>query len=137
MEENKNSIVYRFEIFKGRRDEQGKIIKVKQVGAAYNRIGLKTYAVHLKPFLKDPFYLLPNTKRNEDEPEYVILTREPSKNVGRKFYWSNVGDGRILDGVNKGLLQLQLDVLGVDLFMNLHPANVTELSEATLAECAA
>ena len=128
--------VYRFEIFKGKRDSSGKVVKVKAVGAAYLREGLKTYTVHLKTFLQDKFYLLPNSKP-DTKAEFVILTREPAQFLGKKYFWNNVGAGHLLDGINHGVLQLDWDVLAGDLYMNLHAVNVSETPEATHADVSA
>ena len=128
--------VYRFDIFKGVRSESGKVSKVKSVGAAYLREGLKTYTVNLKTFLNDKFYLLPNSKREYDA-DFVILTREPALNPGRKYFWNNIGDGKVMDGINSGIMRLNWDVFGSDIYMTLHPANVTELPEAARADAAA
>src|ERR1700690_3798987 len=94
----KKTTVYRFDVFKGTVDENGKVTKVKSVGSAYVREGLSTYTLHLKTFLKDTFYLLQNTK--SPSPDFVILTREPSQNMSRKYFWNSVGEGHVLDGPN-------------------------------------
>lgn len=134
--ENQQTInVYRFDIFKGKRDNDGKVTKVKPVGAAYLRDGMKTYTVILKTFLQDRFYLLPNTKAGAD-CDFVVLTRELAQNIGRKYFWNNVGSGKILAGANHGLMELAWDVLAGDLYMSLHPTNVTELPEASRADAA-
>ena len=135
---SKNSVtVYRYEIFKGRRDDSGVVHKVKPVGSAYIREGLRTYTVAIKTFLLDKFYLLPNTRPEISDADYVILTREPGHNVGRKYFWNNVGEGRLMDGPNHGLLKLTWDILPCEIYMNLNPVNVSELAEAAKAEEAA
>ena len=120
--------IYRFDIFKGAVDAEGKVTKVKSLGAAYLRDGLRTYTVNLKTFLNEKFYLLPNTKP-ERTADFVILTREASQNLGRKYFWNNVGEGHILEGANHGLMQLRWDLLPNDIFMTLHPINSTEVSD--------
>lgn len=128
---NSNVTVYRFDIFKGVKDAEGKVIKAKAVGSAYIREGLKTYTVHLKTFLKDTFYLLPNTRPDISDADFVILTREPAQNSGKKYFWNNVGEGRMLKDANHGIMQLSWDVLiANDLYMTLHPINATELPDA-------
>jgi hypothetical protein len=112
--------------FKGTLDENGKVIKTKSVGSAYVREGLSTYTVHLKTFLKDTFYLLQNTK--SPSPDFVILTREPAQNLNRKYFWNSVGEGIILDGLNKGIMKLNWDVVGTDLYMTIEPISVTEIA---------
>lgn len=127
---------YRFDVFKGETDQDGKVTKLKSVGAAYLRDGLKTYTLVLKALLKDQFYLLPNTKE-EQEADFVILTREPGLNIGRKYFWNNVGEGKFLEGANHGIMKLSWDIFGPDLYMNLHPLNVSESKEASKAAEAA
>jgi hypothetical protein len=124
---NKNRVqLSRFDIFKGTEDQSGKIVKIKSVGSAYIREGLKTYTVHLKTLLKDSFYLLPNSK-DEVFSDYVILTREPAQNSGRKYFWNNVGDGNRMTGMNSGLMSLSWDLFADDLYMNVAPIKVTEV----------
>jgi len=121
----KKTTVYRFDVFKGVTDENGKVTKVKTVGSAYVREGLSTYTLHLKTFLKDTFYLLQNTK--SPRPDFVILTREPAQNVNRKYFWNNVGEGNVMDGENEGVMKLSWDI-GIDsLYMKVDPINVTEI----------
>lgn len=103
--------------------EEGKVTKVKSVGAAYVREGLSTYTLHLKTLLKDTFYLLQNTK--SPSPDFVILTREPAQNMNRKYFWNNVGEGNILSG--QGILKLKWDVFADELYMKIDPISVTEI----------
>lgn len=130
--------IYRFDVFKGRKDEEGKISKIKSVGSAYIRDGLRTYTLHLKTLLKDTYYLLPNT-RPSSSADFVILTREPAQNAGKKYFWNHVGEGTFLDGVNHGVMQLAWDIFtSDDIYMTLHPINVSDVAEAVnLASAAA
>ena len=116
--------VYRFEIFKGEVDENGKVQKVKSVGSAYIRDGIHTYAIHLRMFLKDTFYLIKNMKA--PVPEYVLLTREPSIKPTRKYFWNNVGEGRVLGDENEGLIAIKFDLLDHTFYMKHEPFSVTE-----------
>lgn len=114
---------YRFDVFKGAVDANGKVHKLKSVGNGYLVDGCKTYTIYLKTFLEDVFYLLPEQKKMT-KADFVILTREPSQNPARKFFWNNVGEGSVLTGENAGLLQLSWDMLGVsDIYLNLYPRN--------------
>jgi hypothetical protein len=119
---------FRFDIFKGEIDAEGKVRRVRSVGASHIIQGCKTYTVHLKTFLNDVFYLLPEEKKYTSA-DFLIYTREDSKLPNRKYYWNLVGEGKILDGENSGFMKLSFDVLGGDsIYMNLHPR------ETTLAE---
>ena len=126
--------VYRFDLFRGVKDSSGKVLKIKSVGSSYIREGLKTYTVHLKSFLKDTFYLLPNTRQSTTPADFVILTRELAQNSGKKYFWNSVGEGHYLDGENDGLMELAWDLLALreneGIFMTLTPFNVSQLPDA-------
>lgn len=112
---------FRFDVFKGVKDETGKVHKLKSVGSAHIIDGCKTYTIHIKTFLNDVFYLLPETKR-PTEADYVLLTREPSQQVGRKYFWNSIGEGKLLQGDNSCFVNLLWDVWGVDdIYLNLYP----------------
>ncbi len=116
---------FRFDIFKGEVDSGGKVQRVRSVGASHILQGCKTYTVHLKTFLKDTFYLLPEEKKFTSA-DFLIYTREDSRLPGRKYFWNLVGEGKILDGANAGFMKLSFDVLGSDsIYMNLHPRETT------------
>jgi len=116
---------FRFDIFKGEIGSDGKVRRVRSVGAAHILQGCKTYTVHLKTFLEDVFYLLPEEKKITSA-DFLIYTREDSRLSGRKYFWNLVGEGKILDGVNAGFMKLSFDVLGSDsIYMNLHPRETT------------
>lgn len=121
----KASKIYRFDIFKGIADKDGKVRKIKSVGHALLYEGSTTYNIFLKTLLTQPFFILPERKKTEGGPEYVILTREPSKRAGRKYYWHNVGEGAVLKTPNAGLVQLSWDILGFgDVYMDMYPFEV-------------
>ena len=119
--------VTRFDIFKGYRDPSGKVNKIKSIGSAYIRQGLRTYTVHLKTFLKDTFYLLENTRQITSNADFVILTREPAQHSGKKYFWNSVGEGRILDQENEGIMELSWDLLPGDVYLDMSPKNVSDL----------
>lgn len=112
---------YRFDIFKGVKDAEGRIQKVKSIGAAQLFEGCHTYSVYLKTFTTQVFYLMaPNPERSQTN--YVLMTREASKSPKQKFFWNNVGDAKVLSGANAGLMLLNWDLLGrEDLYLNLYP----------------
>lgn len=114
---------YRFDIFKGAKDSTGKVHKIKSIGYAYHPENCKTYTIHLKSLLNETFYLLPEQKELK-EADFVILTREISRNPNRKYFWNNVGLGRILKDENAGFLELEFDLFPEGLYMNLHPKEV-------------
>lgn len=121
--------LYRFDIFKGVEGSGGKVQKIRTVGSAQLMEGSKTYTVYLKTLLKDVFFLLPEQKKLT-RGDYVILTREPSHNPSRKFYWNNVGECFVMGGENTGLMKLSFDLFGAnDLYMSLHPIKRDESTE--------
>lgn len=123
--ETKKPRAFRFDIFKGQKNEAGKINKLKSVGGASLVEGSQTYSVYLKTFLNDVFYLLPERKKIT-KVDFIILTREPSQNPRRKYFWNNVGEGSVLTGENSGLVALTWDVFGAnEIYLNLYPRNTS------------
>jgi hypothetical protein len=120
---------YRFDIFKGAKDSTGKVHKIKSIGYAYHPENCKTYTIHLKSLLNETFYLLPEQKELK-EADFVVLTREISRNPNRKYFWNNVGLGRILKDENAGFLELEFDLFPEGLYMNLHPKEIQPQPEA-------
>jgi hypothetical protein len=49
-----------------------------------------------------------------------------AQNSGKKYFWNNVGEGRLLDGENDGLLELSWDLFGEDVYMTVDPIKVSE-----------
>lgn len=129
----KKANVFRFDIFKGVEDSEGKIQKIRSLGSAQLLEGAKTYTVYLKTLLKDVFYVLPEQKRMT-RGDYVILTRELSQTPGRKYFWNNIGECYLLGGQNAGFMKLSFDLFGAeDIYMNLHPIHKEAQSSEPLA----
>jgi hypothetical protein len=111
--------VYRFDIFKGQLTVDGRVSKVRSVGVADHIEGQATFRVQLKTFLKDEYYLLPESNV---PTRYSILTRLPSTYPNKKYFWHKVGEGEVLADANSGLMQLRWDLLGAsDIYLNLYP----------------
>lgn len=119
--------VYRFDVFKGKVSEHGKVEKVCSVGHSTLYEGSTTYSVYLKTLLKDLFYLLP--EQDVGRPfDFVILTREVSHLPGKKYFWNRVGTAKLLGEQNAGIMKLDFDLfVGVDLYLNFHGATTKEL----------
>jgi hypothetical protein len=118
---------YRFEIFKGVFNADGKVEKICTMGHSTLFEGSTTYCVYLKTLLKDQFYLLPEQEMGRSF-DYVILTREPSTIPGRKYFWNRVGVGKVLSDQNAGLMKLEFDLFGgVDMFLSFHDAAMKEM----------
>ena len=127
-QQNAKVKVYRFDVFKGKMNEEGKVEKVCSVGHSTLYEGSTTYSVYFKTLLKDLFYLLP--EQDASRPyDFVILTREPSSIPGKKYFWNRVGVAKLLGDKNAGIMQLDFDLLfsGVDLYLNFHGATTKEL----------
>ncbi len=130
---NQNSLqgnkvkVYRFDVFRGRVTEDGKVEKVASVGHSTLYEGSTTYSLYLRMFLKDQFYLLP--EQDVSRPfDFVILTREPSSLPGKKYFWNRVGTAKLLGEQNAGVMKLDFDLLAcVDIYLNFHGATAKEL----------
>jgi hypothetical protein len=119
--------VYRFDVFKGRIDDSGKIEKINSVGHSTLYEGSTTYTLYLRMFLKDQFYLLPEQEAGRPF-DFVILTREPSSLPGKKYFWNRVGTAKLLGDQNSGIMKLDFDLLAcVDLYLNFHGATTKEL----------
>lgn len=116
--------VYRFDIFKGAENEDGSVTKVKSVGFAELIDGTQTHTVRLKTLLKDVFYLMPD--RKAQGYDYVILTREDSWKPGRKYFWNHVGHCRVQEGAKAGLLKMVWDILATDdIYMGMYPMSTS------------
>jgi hypothetical protein len=124
--ESKVTRIYRFDVFKGRVDANGKIHKVRSVGVAYHGDGQGSFRLYLKTFLKDDFFLLPDRESGE-VGLYSITTRMPSTFPGKKYFWHTVGTGKVLSGENAGFMHLSWDLLGgSDIYLNLYPKDSYE-----------
>lgn len=118
--------IYRFDIFRGRCRDDGKVEKVSSVGHATLYEGSATYTIYLRMFLKDQFFLLP--EREIGKPyDLVILTREPSNLPGKRFFWNRIGTAKFLSDQNSGIMQLEFDLLeGTGLYLSFHESTVKE-----------
>lgn len=116
--------IYRFDVFKGVEAEDGSVQKIKSVGFAELIDGTQTHTVRLKTLLKDVFYLMPD--RKADGYDYVILTREDSWKPGRKYFWNHVGHCRVQEGPKAGLLKMVWDILATDdIYMSQYPMSTS------------
>ncbi len=123
--QNSERTIFRFDIFKGVKDETGKVQKVKSIGHALINEGASTYTIHLKTLLKDQFFMLPE-RTHLDRYDFVLLTREDSFREGRKYFWNNVGEAKLLEGENRDLLKLTWDLFGADdIYLNTLPTKKT------------
>ena len=109
---------YRFEVFHGEKDTNGKVFKSKSVGMAYLRAGDQKYGLRLFTFVEDRFYLLPD---QHDPSTYLILTsiRNQSVNAQRKYIWNVIGRGKA--DTKQGLIELHFDLFDRAIYVNIFP----------------
>lgn len=109
---------YRFQVFQGENDDQGKVQKTKSVGMAYLKDGQNIFTLRLWMFSWERYYILPN---KHDSSKYLVMTREPNKNPAakNKYFWNIVGNG-VVDTVH-GLIRLEFDLLSKPVYMSTHP----------------
>lgn len=114
--------VYKFDIFKGRVDENGKIQRVVSLGQARLMESSDTYTVYIKSLLRDVFFLRSIKFKREEKEKMTILTREKAFSQNGKDHWNYVGSCESLTGENSTLLKMNWDFFGVgDVYMNLMP----------------
>jgi len=115
---NEENQFFRFQVFQGDLDQNGKVQKTKSVGMAYLKDGQQTITVRLWMFVTERFYMILN--RN-DASRYLIMTRELNKNPNakNKYFWNIVGSG-IID-TTQGIVQINFDLLDKPVYINIHP----------------
>lgn len=113
---------FRFSVFQGEKDCNGKVFKSKSVGMAYLREGDEKYSLRIFTFVDSKFYLLAD---HRDPSTYKILTatqnRSPN-NTGetkRKFIWNVVGNGKT--NSTQGLIELQFDLFDKPIYVSIFP----------------
>lgn len=134
---NEQNNFFRFQVFQGEEDGNGKVQKTKSVGMAYLKNGQQTFTIRLWMFLNERFYMIQN--RN-DASRYLVMTREPNKSLNskNKYFWNIVGNG-VADSL-KGVITIEFDLLDKPIYMNIHPetsAFSTHLPEPEFFEQAA
>lgn len=114
----KDGQFFRFQVFQGSEDKNGKIQKEKSVGMAYLKEGQQTFTIRLWMFLNERFYML---QHREDPSRYLIMTREPNRHpeAQKKYFWNIVGNG-VVDTV-QGLIRIEFDLLEKPVFVSIHP----------------
>lgn len=115
---NEENQFFRFQVFQGDLDQNGKVQKTKSVGMAYLKDGQQTITVRLWTFVNERFYMILN--RN-DASRYLVMTRElnKSQNAKNKYFWNIVGSG-IID-TTQGVVQVNFDLLDKPVYINIHP----------------
>lgn len=116
--ENEKNQYYRFQVFQGTKDQNGKVSKTKSVGMAYVKEGQNIFTLRLWTFSWDRYYILPH---KSDSSKYLVMTREANKtpNAKNKYYWNIVGNG-FVDSAH-GVIEVQMDLLEKPFFISTHP----------------
>ena len=100
------------DVFKGRQDKDGRIVKVRSVG--YGQPILIVYGLHINGFAPDSHVLIPEADVKTDY-DYALYHRKPHVR-GMK----QVGVGNLMSGSNAGLIQLEWDIYGnSDIYLDL------------------
>lgn len=109
---------YRFEVFHGEKNPNGKVFKSKSVGMAYLRAGDQKYGLRLFTFVDDRFFLLPD---HGNSSTYLILTsiRNRSKDAKRRYIWNVIGTGKV--DTKQGLIELHFDLFERPIYVNIFP----------------
>lgn len=109
---------YRFQVFQGEEDGQGKVQKTKSVGMAYLKDGQNIFTLRLWMFSWERYYILPN---KHDSSKFLVMTREPNRNqtAKNKYFWNIVGNG-VVDTA-QGLIRLEFDLLSEPIYVSTHP----------------
>jgi hypothetical protein len=109
---------YRFQVFQGKRNTQGKVERTKTVGMTYHQAGHENYTLRLWTFVHERFYLLNNHKQ---AGRYFIMAREENKqpNPKSKYFWNIIGSGRV--DTSAGVIELEFDLFDKPLYMNIFP----------------
>lgn len=124
-----------FDVFMGTFNEGGVLQKNRSIGMALHSEGQNTYKVQLKTFLNSEFFLIREKKKVGID--YAILTREPARNQGKKYFWHTVGEGKFLREPNTGFMSLQWDLFGPNVYLDLHPKEVREVTDNRTDDTAA
>ena len=117
---------YRFQVFTGRINPQGKAEKDKSVGVAYHESGLKNYFLRIWLWPDTSFFLSPSEK---DPSLYFVKTKVPLKRPSEQgdYHWIIVGSGRV--NPRAGVIQFNLDLVDKQIFMSIFPDQVTPKAE--------
>jgi hypothetical protein len=109
---------YRFQIFQGQKNAQGKIEKTKVIGMAYLKEGQAIYTVRLWTFLRDKFFLFMD---KNDSSHFLLMSREVNKTPAAKskYFWNVVGDGRALSSQN--CVEVCFDLFEKPIYMSIFP----------------
>ena len=109
---------YRFQVFQGHLDKEGKLHKTRGVGMAYLREGQQIFTLRLWMLQNERFYLV---QHRSDPEKYLIMTREPNRreNSKNKYLWNIVGNGTA-DSV-QGVIRLDFDLLEKAIYINIRP----------------
>lgn len=119
-----HSQYYRFQIFQGQKNTDGKLEKTKIVGMAYLKEGQDTYTIRLWTFVNDKFFLLMS---KNDPSRFLLMSREANKNpVSKsKYFWNVIGNGKALSSQN--CIELHFDLFEKPIYMSIFPESKASL----------
>lgn len=123
--------LYIFDIFLAEKG-QDDLKRVRNLGIAAHGDGHKTYKISLKTLINSDFYLI---RENENNFDYLIMTRETSRNTKRKYFWHVVGEGKLVSIGNSSYVNLKWDLFPTEnIYMDLHPKHIKEVSGQNISE---
>jgi len=113
---------YRFQIIKAKKNDEGKLIKTKNVGMAYLMEGQETYTLRLWTFVSDKYFMVMN---RYDSSKFMLMSREPNKNLQsrNKYFWNIIGSGKTLSSQN--VIELNFDLLPESIYLSVFPEERT------------
>lgn len=128
---NESNQYFRFQVFQGIKELNGKIKKTKSVGMAYLKEGQNMFSLRLWTFSRERFFLLPH---KSDPSKYLVMTREPNKSpkAKNKYFWNIVGSGTV--DSTQGVIELDFDLLSKPIYVNIHPEPSAHTSDLPAPE---
>ncbi len=103
-----------FDVFKGRENKKGTVLKIRSVGEGYYDDFTDTCELHINGFEKNGYTLEPEKDINADHDYVILFENLDSEDL------QPVGVGTLLKGKNAGLIKLSWDFYGVsDIYINL------------------
>lgn len=112
---------FRFAIYRGRIETDGKFVKTRDAGHAFLNSGRHVYRVKLFALPSFRYFAVPS--RSNPEEYKIVIPQEvrSKKDKSVKTFWNVVGEGQVLS--QQGILKLKFDLLSEPVYMNLFPVN--------------
>ena len=114
--------LYRFQLYLGEKNENGKIQKSKIVGMSYLAEGHGTYTLRLWTFLNTNFYMVMSKTNASD---CLLMSKEANKNEysKTKHHWNVIGNGKV--NATQNCIELNFDLFEKPIYMSIFPESNT------------